>query len=235
MEDRGVRARPNDGAGADHVIVLPVNPVLGSDRWVAEKLAESGEGIDCGKFVDAGVGDPGYRSLRFARIERRFIGERFRRNFGGDGAVVAHAHHAVVRYAADLRARHIPFFKNLAHDLFFAALRDDQHSFLRFAQQNFVGRHARLALRHFRQIDFHAGAAAARGLASRAGESGRAHVLNAGDGIGREQFEAGFEQQFFFEWIADLDCRAIFARFFGQLARGERRAGKPSRPVSAPT
>ena len=168
----------------------------------------------------------GCRCLRFARIKRRFFGERFRRNFGGNGAVIAHAHHAVVGDATDLRARHIPFVENLAHDFFFSTFHDDQHSLLRFAQQNFVRRHAWFALGHFREIDFHARSAAARGFAGRAGQSRRAHVLNAGDGIRREQFEAGLQEQLFFERIAHLHGWPIFARFFRQLARSKSGAGQ---------
>src|SRR5204863_9514059 len=40
-------------------------------------------------------------------------------------------------------------------------------------------------------------------------------------GVGCEEFEPGFEQQFLFEGIAYLHGRAIGARFFGQLAGGE--------------
>ena len=87
-----------------------------------------------------------------------------------------------------------------------------------------------LALRNFREIDLDAGAAAAGGFAGRTGQTRRAHVLNAGDRIGGEQFEARFEQQFFLERIADLHRRPIFARFLGQIARGERRARQTVAP-----
>ena len=81
------------------------------------------------------------------------------------------------------------------HHLLVAFLHDDQHALLRFAEHNLVRRHAGFALRNFREIDLHAGAAAAGGFAGRAGQSRRAHVLNAGDRIGGEQFQARFEQQ----------------------------------------
>ena len=103
---------------------------------------------------------------------------------------------------------------------------DDEHSFLRFTQHDFVRRHARFAFRHFGEIDFDSGAAAARRFAGRAGQTGCAHVLNAGDGIVREQFEARFQQQLFLERIADLHGRSIFARFLGQFPRSECRAGQ---------
>ncbi len=49
-------------------------------------------------------------------------------------------------------------------------------------------------------------------------KSGRAHVLNADNRAGLHGFEAGFEQQFFEERIADLDVGALglggLAEFF---------------------
>ena len=59
---------------------------------------------------------------------------------------------------------------------------------------------------------------------------GRAHVLNPGDGVGREQFQARFEQQLFLERIAHLHRRPFFARFLGQILRGEGRAGQTIAP-----
>ncbi len=87
-----------------------------------------------------------------------------------------------------------------------------------------------LALRHFGEIDLHAGAAAARRLAGRAGEPRRAHVLDAGHGVGGEQLEARLEQQLFAERIAHLHGRAVLLRFLGQIARGKRRAREPVAP-----
>ncbi len=71
---------------------------------------------------------------------------------------------------------------------------------------------------------------AAGGLAGRAGQPRRAHVLDAGDGAAGEQFEAGFEQQLFAERIAHLHGRAVLLRFLGQVARGERRARQTVAP-----
>ena len=77
--------------------------------------------------------------------------------------------------------------------------------------KNLVRRHAGFALRDLGEIDLDAGAAAARRFAGRAGESRRAHVLNAGDRIGRQQFQARFQQELLLEWIADLHGGPIFA------------------------
>ena len=74
------------------------------------------------------------------------------------------------------------------------------------------------------EVDLDAAAAAAGGLAGRAGQARRAHVLDARDGVGGEQFEAGFEQELFLERIAHLHGGPVLLRFLGQIARGERRA-----------
>ena len=75
------------------------------------------------------------------------------------------------------------------------------------------------------KLDLDARAGASGGFASRAGQARRAHVLNAGDGVGGEQFQAGFADQFFHERIAHLHRAALLAGgFLGQIARGEGRA-----------
>ena len=165
---------------------------------------------------------------RLAVVDRRVLGQLFRRNLGGDLSADFDAHHAVVGHPADRDAVQVPFAKDLL-DLFLAALlRDEQHPLLRFAEHDLVRRHARLAFRHEVQIDLVARAAAAGRLAGRTGQSRRAHVLDADDQpVLAHHFEAGFQQQLFHERIADLHRRPVLLRFLGQLARGERRARQP--------
>src|SRR5207248_3146754 len=55
---------------------------------------------------------------------------------------------------------------------------------------------------------------------------GRSHVLNSGNCIASDQFEACFKQQFFLEWIADLHRRAVLPRLLSQFAGGKRCAGE---------
>jgi hypothetical protein len=71
---------------------------------------------------------------------------------------------------------------------------------------------------------------AAGGLARRASETGGAHVLNSGDGVGGEQLETGFERSFLAEGIANLHCRPILLRFLGEVTRGERGARQSITP-----
>ena len=80
-------------------------------------------------------------------------------------------------------------------------------------------------MRNFVQFDFDAGAGARGGFAGGTGQARRAHVLNAGDGAGGEQFEARFAHEFFHERIADLHRAALLlGGFLGQILRRKRRA-----------
>jgi hypothetical protein len=60
--------------------------------------------------------------------------------------------------------------------------------------------------------------------AGRARQARRAHVLDARDRVGGEQFETGLEQKFFAKRIADLHGGAILLRFLGEITRRESRA-----------
>ena len=46
MEDRRVGAGPNDSAGSHHVVVLPVDPIFGSNRRVREQLTKRDDVVD---------------------------------------------------------------------------------------------------------------------------------------------------------------------------------------------
>ena len=63
--------------------------------------------------------------------------------------------------------------------------------------------------------------AARRHLAAGAGQPRRAHVLNRDDRAGAHRFEAGFEQQFFHERIADLHVGPLLLRFLGEFRGSE--------------
>ena len=188
-----------------------------------------------GLFVHGGErGKVERRGLRarlpFARVKRRVVGEFRGGDFHGELAVIEHAHHAVVLHHADFRVGQVPLFKDVHHGLLVALLHDDEHALLRFAQQRLVGRHARLALRHFREVNLHARAAAARRLARRAREARRAHVLDARHRVGREQFEARLHQQLLAERIAHLHRGPVLLALLREIARCERRAREPVAP-----
>ena len=146
-----------------------------------------------------------------------------RGNFRGDSAVVLDPGDAAFGDLADDHGVQSPLLEN-AEDFVLAALfRDEQHALLRFAEHDFVRRHAGFALRNFGEIDFDAGAAARSHFHGGARQAGSAHVLNRDDRAGLHGFEAGFEQQLFHERIADLHVRALLLRFFGEFGGGQQR------------
>ena len=63
MKNGGIRTRPNDCAGANHMIVLAIDPVLGSDRGIAQEADEAlrsqhllgVEGKICRRLLASGV------------------------------------------------------------------------------------------------------------------------------------------------------------------------------------
>ena len=76
--------------------------------------------------------------------------------------------------------------------------------------------------------DFNAGACAGGSFAGRAGQPAAAcDVLDAGDGISGEQFQARFANQFFHERIADLHRPTLLiGGFLGQILGRKCRARK---------
>ena len=224
-EDGGIRTGQDGGAEADHVVVLLPDPLLRSDARMGKEGFESGERVGFGHAGEVERLGSFFRS-GFAGVERGFVGELAGGDFDGDIVTFANAHHAVVVDHTDMGVGEIPFFKDGADFVFLAFFNDDEHAFLGLGEQDFVGRHASLAFRHEIDIDFNAGAATAGGFAGRAGEACGAHVLDARDAAAGEEFEAGFEEEFFAEGVADLHGGAVFLGFLGELARGEGGSGK---------
>ena len=155
-----------------------------------------------------------------AIVERGFVGQLAVGNFGDHLAVMLNPQHAVVGDAADGDGVEVPLLENGEDFVFAAGLGHKEHALLRFGEHDLVRRHAGFALRDQAQVDFDAGSGAAAHFAGGAGETGRAHVLNAHDGSGVHGFEAGFEQQLFHERIADLDVGTLFLGFLGEHGGG---------------
>ena len=74
--------------------------------------------------------------------------------------------------------------------------------------------------RHLVEVQLDADAALAGHLDRGAGQAGGAHVLDGDDGVGRHQFQAGLDQQFFRERVADLHGGALFLGIGGELGGG---------------
>ena len=227
-DDGGVAAGQDDGTVAHLMIVLAINPVLGSDAGPREQLFQRADGL--GGIGDAiqTEGADGLqisRLLRRALINGRFIGDLLRGDVRDNLAAVADDHVAGVRDDADLGPREVPLVKNAFHFLFATLVDHDEHALLRFREHDLVAGHVRRALRHLVQFDLDARARARGHFARGTGQARRAHVLHAGDRAGGEKFQAGFAHQLFHEGIAHLHCAALLlGGFIREILRGKGRA-----------
>src|SRR5262249_30917415 len=139
-------------------------------------------------------------------------------------AVMADAKQSVVGNVTDSHGVESPFMKDLENLRFFALLRDEQHSLLRFAQHDFIRGHRGLALRDLVEFNLDAGAGSSAHSAARTGETGRPHILNADDESLLHRFQTSFEKQFLHERIADLDIGSLRTRVLAKSGRSHRRA-----------
>jgi hypothetical protein len=98
--------------------------------------------------------------------------------------------------------------------------RHHEHPLLGLRQQDLVGRHAGLALGDLVEVDVDAHAALGRHLGRRAGQAGRAHVLDADDEAAVHDLEAGLEEELLLERVADLDVRPLVLGLPAELGRG---------------
>jgi len=151
-----------------------------------------------------------------------------RRNFGGNRAMIQHAQNSVFCDFADFHRVESPLVEHVEDFPLAAAFRHQQHALLRFAQHDFVRRHPGFALRHPRQIDFNSQSAARGHLGTGTGQPRGAHILNRDDGARAHGFEAGFEQKFFEERIADLHVRAFLLRLLAEFCGGQQRCAVDS-------
>ena len=216
------------------MIVLAINPVLGSDAREREQLFQNvggrsrvGDAVETERFHFRDVS--GF--FRLALIDGRFIGDFLRGNVHDEFAAVTHLHMAGVGDDADLGPRQIPLVENAFHFLFAALVDHDEHALLRFRKHEFVAAHVRRALGNFVEFDLDARAGARRHFAGGTCQTRRAHVLHAGDCAGGEQFETRFAHKFFHERIADLHRTALsLGGFLGQILRRKRRARETVAP-----
>jgi hypothetical protein len=155
-------------------------------------------------------------------VDRGFVAQLLDRQVRHFGAAVAH-HEALVRRG---RADHGKVEPPLAEDRFGLGLlfrfEHHEHALLALRQHHLIGGHAGLAAWDLIEIEHHAEVALGAHLHRRAGQPGRAHVLDGDDAILGHDLEACFEQQLFRERIADLHGRpfrfGILAEFRGRHA-----------------
>src|SRR6185437_10179685 len=201
---------------AHHVIILTEHPALRGNRWRSEQFAEIFCEINRCWRESHNIFRWRLWNLRrdWPFGYRRFIGNRVRGNVRDHAPALEHAQPGITCDAPDFYGVEAPFAENVEDFAFAPALGDEQHAFLRFAEHDFVRRHARFALRNAIQLDLDTHPAARSHFAGRAGEPRGAHILNRDDCTGAHRFEARFEQQFFHERIADLHIRALLLRLF---------------------
>ena len=175
---RGIAARPLHGVAADDVVVLLPHPALGAQVRRGEQLFQRlGEadrrrhvvGIDDGRLggVDEGP-----------LVFRRLIAEFLDRQVGHHLALVAHDEAIAARGLADHREVEPPFAEDRFGLLFLLRLEHHEHALLALRQHHLVGAHALFAARHLVEIEHDAEIALGAHLHRRAGQAGRAHVLD---------------------------------------------------------
>jgi hypothetical protein len=127
---------------------------------------------------------------------------------------------AGVGEVADHREVQFPLGEDGLGQGFPPGLEDHEHALLALGEHHLVGGHAFFALGDVVQREVHAHAALAGHLDTRAGEAGGAHVLDGDDGVGGHQLQAGLDEEFFREGVADLDGGALFFRVRGEFRGG---------------
>ncbi len=143
-------------------------------------------------------------------VNRGIIGDLGGRDIGNDLAVVLHDHAAGICHYADFGPGQIPFIKNTLNLGFVSLIDDDEHSFLGFAQHDFIRSHAGGTLRNFAELDLDTGAGTGSCFAGRAGKPGGSHILNAGDRIlGGQKLQTSLHYQLFHEGVAYLNGSAL--------------------------
>ena len=145
-------------------------------------------------------------------IQRRLVGQRRQRDIRPRSSHYGRRRTGPCRSdAADHREIEVPLSRrSRAPSSCALRAQHDQHTLLAFRQQHLVSRHEGLALRHEVQVRARCRRSPLpRHLNRRTGQAGRPHILDGDDGIRRHQLQAGLDQQFFGERIADLHGRAL--------------------------
>ena len=153
-------------------------------------------------------------------VDRRLVAEFLDRQIRHHLAAVAHDEALVGRGLADDREIEPPFAEDRLGLLFLLRLEHHEHALLALRQHHLVGAHAVFAARHLVEIERDAEIALGAHLDRRAGEPGRAHVLDRDHAALGHDLETGFEQQLLGERIADLHGRALLLGILAELRRG---------------
>ena len=226
--------------GADHVVVLPVHPALAGDgrrgEHVQQRLVAALGRLQAGEIELRHVVEV-RRAGRRTVVDRRFVDQRRFGNLGDDLAVILDAQQAVVGDARRCARRGDPTCRRSRSTSSSRPRFDhEQHALLRLGEHDLVGRHAGLALRHVRDVDLDAGAAAARHLA-RSSRSGRPRPCPGCRRARRSAISSRQASSSSFSMNGSPTCTA--GRFSAERSSNSADAivapWMPSRPVLAPT
>ena len=157
-------------------------------------------------------------------IQRRLVAQFLDRQVGHDVAAMLDHKALARRGIADHGKIQSPFAEDRFRLFFLFRSQHHEHALLAFRQHHLIGAHAGLAGRHTIEIEIDAEIALGAHLDRRAGQPGRAHVLDRDHAIGGHDLEAGLQQQFFGEGIADLHGRALLGGIVVELGRRHRGA-----------
>ena len=136
---------------------------------------------------------------------RRALGQQLDRQPRQLQALLDHRELAVVGDLADHRGVQVPLLEDPA-DLFLATRLDhDQHPLLGLGEHHLVGGHTSLTPGNAADVHPGSPARARRALRDRAGEPGRAQVLEGHHAVQVPDLHAGFQQALLQEGVADLD------------------------------
>jgi hypothetical protein len=217
-DDTGVTARQLQRIALDQRVVLLIHPaarrIVGGTDQRQNGIGNIGLGNVAGCKRRCNLG----RCPRTV-VFRAFVAQFLDRQVGDFLALMDDAEPQVVGGLADDGEIKTPFDEDRLGDFFLGGLQNHEHALLAFGQHHFIGRHALFAHRHLVQLQLDAEAALGAHFDSRAGKAGSTHVLDGDDGAGLHQLEAGFEQAFFGEGVADLYGRALLLDRLVELGR----------------
>ena len=122
----------------------------------------------------------------------------------------------------DVLGMEIPLFEDGLHFVFLTLGHHNEHALLGFTKQNFEGLHVLLAQGHAIQMDVHAHFTRCAHFRRRTRDPRCAHVLHADDSGGFGQFQCGFKQQLFLEWVSHLHRRQVVCTLLCDVLGGKR-------------
>src|SRR5215467_12665021 len=221
--DRGIAARPLYGVTENNVIVLLPDPAL------AAQIRRANQRFECVRDRNRRLDGGRIKFSLFAQfgkwplIDRRFVTQFLDRQIGDDAAAVAHHEALAGSSLADDGEIESPLAEDCLGFCFLFRLEHHEHALLALGQHHLIGAHAGFTARHFVEIKHHAKIALGAHLHRRTGQPSRTHILNGDDAALGHYFEAGFKQQLFREWIADLHGGPLLLGICAEFSRRHSR------------